>query len=209
MTHSHRVAGLLVMAMLAPRGAAAPMRASARFPHPGCSRSMACALPHCTTSDDSAERLWCVAAEPDSVRERPRILAAIERIRLRGGVCEQLAGRLTSLQQHGRIRLYDPEAYPGVGGAVPVDPSGPIWLLLSRDLVSTYYDAAHRSGNVDSRGVPRPETLQSVLAHEADHLAGAGHVDRDGYLTPNSRRCGAVNQGESRAGRRRGHPRWP
>jgi hypothetical protein len=188
---SHQVAGLLLLAVLVPPGPAAPERA-ARI---ACAARMACALPDCNHTDEFAEQLWCSAPPPDP-RSRARILTAIGRIRRKGDACVDLAARLDWLEGAGLIRIFEPGDYPGVGGAVPPEGSGVVWLLLSRDFVTTYYDAAHRSGNVDSRGVPRPETLQRVLAHEADHLDGAGHVDLDGYLTPNTVHCGDLPDGE-------------
>lgn len=188
---NRHVTGLLCLVMLCTPGSAAPERADGI----SCDAAVACALPDCSDSNEFAEQLWCSASPPDA-GARARIRDAIERMRRMGGACVELAARLGWLEHAGLIRIFEPDDYPGTGAAVPPAGSGAVWLLLSRDFVTTYWNAAHRSGNVDSRGVPRPETLQSVLAHEADHLRGAGHVDIDGYLTPNTVHCGDLPDGE-------------
>ena len=90
--------------------------------------------------------------------------------------------------RRGQVRLFDPGQF-SAGGAAPLGTAVDTYMLLSRDLITTFADAAHRSANVDSHGTPRPETLQFILAHEADHLLGKDHIDPDGYLTVNSLAC--------------------
>ncbi len=178
MKECHRIAILLLTAMLAPRSyfTAAPASVNGT-------------APDCQMPESAAEQLWCAATAPDSLATT-RLVGAIARMQQTGGACETLATVLSRLLQRGLIRIYDPAEYPGVGAATPAVPGAHYWLLLSRDLTARYFDAAHRSGNIDARGIARPETLQGVLAHEADHLLGAGHLDREGYLTPHTEVCG-------------------
>lgn len=188
---TQQVTGFICLILLGIPRSAAPERAD----EVGCDAKMACAFPDCRNTGEFAEQLWCSEPPPDPPA-RARIRGAIEAMRRKGGACAELAARLDWLERGGLIRIFDPDDYPGTGAAVPPAGSGDMWLLLSRDFITTYYDAAHYSGNVDSRGVPRPETLQGVLAHEADHLRGAGHVDIDGYLTPNTVHCGDLPDDE-------------
>jgi hypothetical protein len=155
---------------------------------PPCGGPVGCPLPDCGNPDNPTERVWCAAVGPDSLIELPRIRAALARMAARGGICGSLAGTIGELVVRGAVHLHDSGEYPATGAVVPLD-GARSYLLLSRDLVLKYFDAAHRSGNIDSRGVPRAETLQLVLAHEADHLRGLGHIDPDGFLTPNALRC--------------------
>jgi hypothetical protein len=155
---------------------------------PPCGGPVVCPLPDCDSPDNPTERVWCASIVPDPLIELPRMRAALTRMTARGGICGPLAATIASLLAGGAVRVYDSEDFPAVGAAAPVD-GGRAYLLLSRALVMKYFDAAHRSANVDSRGAPRPETLQLVLAHEADHLRGLGHIDPDGFLTPNALPC--------------------
>lgn len=145
--------------------------------------------PDCAHPQNREESLWCRALPPDPVRERPVIQAALDRMSAAGGVCRSLALLTTELLDRQRIRLFDQAEYQAAAGAAPLGGGVRSYMLLSRAMVLNYQDALHRSANVDSRGQPRPETLQLVLAHEADHLRGLDHVDEDGYLTPNALRC--------------------
>ena len=146
----------------------------------------------CGAPANFAEAVWCNGRPPRPDRELPVIRAALFRMRSIGGVCALLAQTVGAMLGKDRVRLFDAGERPGVGGLSPVGVGEQGYLALSRDLITTYSDAAHRSGNTDSRGVARPETLQLVLAHEADHLLGAGHVDPDGYLTPNTLVCSDI-----------------
>lgn len=188
----HRITGLLLFAMLAPGSCSAPARADAESPGDRCTSRGECTAPDCDNPDNMAERLWCTAAVPDSTTAVPVVEAAVARMQALGGVCAPLATTLAQLLRFHLVRVYDPDQLPGAGAAAPSGRSAHTYLLLSRDLITTFFDAAHRSGNIDSQGTPRPETLQEVLAHEADHLLGRDHIDRDGYLTPNTLRCSDV-----------------
>jgi hypothetical protein len=152
-------------------------------------RTRAIALPDCSSPDNPTELAWCHGSPPDATAELPAIQGALARMSARGTTCRSRAGLLADLLRRQAVRLYDPESYPLVGAATPAD-GRHRYLIISRELVRKYYDPAHRSANIDSRGVPRPETLQQVLAHEADHLLGLHHIDADGYLTPNTLQCG-------------------
>ena len=143
----------------------------------------------CSAPENSFEALWCNSTPPDRVTELPVIQAAVARMQAIGGVCSDLAHTVAGMLNRHRMHLYDRKANPGIGGMAPVGVGVKSYLLLSRDFITDYPDAAHESGNTDSRGVPRPQTLQLVLAHEADHIRGAGHIDPDGYLTPNAQGC--------------------
>lgn len=135
--------------------------------------------------------LWCHSFPPDATSELTVIRAAVARMRAKGGVCITLAEIASSMLQAGRVHLFDRDAYPGAGAA-PIGQGVTSWLLLSRELITSYFDSAHPSGNVDSHGIERPQTLQLVLAHEADHINGEGHSDDDGYLTRNTLYCSDV-----------------
>ena len=100
-----------------------------------------------------------------------------------------LAEVVSTMVMHDRLRLYDRDQLPDVGALAPIGAGVDSYMLLSRDLLTQYYDGVHRSGNIDSRGVARPQTLQLVLAHEADHVMGADHIDIDGYLTVDALHC--------------------
>ena len=109
-------------------------------------------------------------------------------MRTLGDVCDTLANAVAELLRRGQVHVFDPGQFSG-GGAAPLGTAGGSYILLSRELITTFSDADHRSANVDSHGTPRPETLQLILAHEADHLLGRDHIDSDGYLTANSLGC--------------------
>jgi hypothetical protein len=143
----------------------------------------------CSAPENFFEALWCRSTPPDRLTELPVIQAALARMQAIGGVCADLARTVDEMLIRRRVHVYSPDTISGLGGAAPVGLGVDSYLLLSRDFISHYPDAAHQSGNIDSRGVPRPQTLQLVLAHEADHILGADHMDLDGYLTPNSQRC--------------------
>jgi hypothetical protein len=145
--------------------------------------------PACESPDNSAERIWCAAPAAMSGRDAQRIAAAIARMHDIGGACASLAETLRAVFRAHLMRLFRPADYPGVGAAVPDPPRRRRWLLLSRDFVERFYDAKHHSANVDSHEIMRPETLQQVLAHEADHLLSLAHLDADGYLTRHTIQC--------------------
>ena len=149
----------------------------------------------CTRAIAAEQRLWCHTIAPDPSGEQPMIDHAVARMRAIGGTCANLANTISSLLAQGRVHLYDRAAYPTAGAVTPVGLGAASWMLVSRDLVARYFDVAHRSGNVDSRGVPRPQTLQLVLAHEADHVNGEGHTDPDGYLTKHTMECSDLRLG--------------
>ncbi|MGH7592836.1 MAG: hypothetical protein ACRELE_03150 [Gemmatimonadales bacterium] len=138
------------------------------------------------------EAIWCREMPPDPVTELPVIAAALARMTAIGGVCLTLSSTVAEMLRRGTVHLFDPAEYAHRGGAAPLGAGVGSYMLVSRDLITSYPDAAHRSGNVDSHGTPRPITLQQILAHEADHLRGQGHVDPDGYLTRHALACSDI-----------------
>ncbi len=145
--------------------------------------------PNCDHPGYPEEAIWCRALPPDSTHELPAILLALDRMGSLGGICESLAVTLSGILERGNLHLFDRWELPVAAAAAPLGRGVRSYLLLSREMVGTYSDAAHASANIDSRGSPEPQTLQQVLAHEADHVRGLDHTDPDGYLTPNTRRC--------------------
>jgi hypothetical protein len=142
----------------------------------------------CARTSQRSSSLWCRTRPARAGAEVRAIGDATRRMRARGGVCASLAATIDALQLRGRLRLFDPEDFHGIGGLAPRDGHDP-WIFISSDFIMRYTDAAHASGNIDSDGRARPETLQLILAHEADHLRGLNHIDRDGYLTPHALAC--------------------
>lgn len=146
----------------------------------------------CNQPRNAPERVWCHGSAPPTTAERGAVEGALRRMIAQGSTCARLAMTITLMLEWHRMRLYDGEALPEYGAVTIGGEGAQAHLLLSRELLLHFADAAHRSVNVDSRGTPRPETLQTVLAHEADHILGFDHLDPDGYLTLNSERCGDV-----------------
>jgi hypothetical protein len=104
-----------------------------------------------------------------------------------GGTCSTLATIGDALVSSNRIHVFKSGAFP-FGGAAPVGAgSGPnAYMVISTSFTDVHYDRAHAT-----KGEPYRRTLQEVLAHELDHLAGQGHADPGTYTTPNSEACGA------------------
>src|SRR5260221_4321413 len=127
---------------------ATPYEVKAPDTGPPCGGPVVCPLPDCASPDNPTERLWCAEVIPDSLIELPRIRAALARMTARGGICAPLAGTIAGYLARGAVHLYDAAEYPAVGAVAPVD-GGRAYLLLSRDLVTKYFDSAHRSANTD------------------------------------------------------------
>ncbi len=171
---------------------AVPDLASSVATAPSANPAVAESAVDCSRPGSREEAIWCGELPPDSVRELPAIRVALDRMAALGGICRSLAATISELLPRGNLHLFDRGEYPAAAAAAPLGGGPRSYLLLSREMVIAYPDAAHHSANVDSRGTPQPETLQLVLAHEADHLRGLDHIDPDGYLTPNTHRCGDV-----------------
>lgn len=189
MTPFHRSLGFLSAGLLLLMACPAPMTAGGESA--GADPGAAVAAPACGRPLNPEESLWCRATVPDPAAELPVIDAALFRMRVLGGICDTLADIVAAMIRRHLVRLFDPEQYQG-GGAAPVGTAGDSFMLLSRDLITTFPDAVHESRNIDSFGTPRPETLQLVLAHEADHVLGEDHIDPDGYLTVHTLSCSDV-----------------
>ncbi|MCC6245868.1 MAG: hypothetical protein IT353_23750 [Gemmatimonadaceae bacterium] len=144
-------------------------------------------IPDCAAGNLHPYRTtWCNGTHP-TPSDSATIQAAITRMHAIGGVCTTRATTLQGLLNRGRIRLYHPTAL-AIGGAAPVGQGDNAWMILSEAWITQWPDATRPATNG-----PHPRTLQSSLAHEADHLAGdGGHTDPEGYETTNSRACSDV-----------------
>jgi hypothetical protein len=119
-----------------------------------------------------------------------------------GGVCDVLASIGDALLAHGTLRLF-PQANFSKGGWAPIDggSSGPnSWALISED-AARLYDAAHVGIVMDpGSGLVYNTDLQSMLAHELDHLHNVLHITNangteNGVLTGNTKLCSDIWMG--------------
>ncbi len=169
-----------------------PDLASSLASAPGANPAVADSALDCGHPGSREEAIWCSGVPPDSVHELPAIRLALDRMAALGEICRLLAATISEMLRRRNLHLFDRAEYPAAAAAAPLGGGIRSYLLLSREMVLAYPDAAHQSANVDSRGTPRPETLQQVLAHEADHVRGLDHIDPDGYLTPNTHQCSDI-----------------
>lgn len=113
-----------------------------------------------------------------------RLLAANNRMRSKGGICQTLAGIVDSVVSRDAIRTSNPN--PGRSGwAGPIGLRGMGGIYVHDRLFELFHDK-QRPGYVGDQ----PITLQLILAHEADHLMGTvGHIDQDEMLTTHTIQC--------------------
>jgi len=162
------------------------------------------AIPTCPATRGAAEsyKAYCAGHTPNTT-ELALIRAALDRMRQIGGICGTLAAIGDAVLAHSTLRLYPQGSYSMSGHAPVSGGSSGVnsWAILSTDLTNDGYDAAHylwyqNSGN----GLWYKGTLQTVLAHELDHLHGAnGHLTENGVqnvlVTTNTRQCSDVDMG--------------
>ena len=161
-------------------------------------------IPHCPASPADAEayRAYCAGHTPNTA-ELALIRAALDRMRQIGGICEALAAIGDAVLARATLHIFPQAAY-SMSGHAPVgggSSGANSWTILSEDLTNEGYDASHYlwfQNRFD--GLWYKSTLQTVLAHELDHLNGAnGHISENGVenqlLTPNTRRCSDVDMG--------------
>jgi hypothetical protein len=152
--------------------------------------------PSCASPRNIQETLWCNGYTPDATR-RPRVDAAIARLKAKGGICATIGTMAEAIVARGSLRIYPDNLgiTHGIGGTAPRGggATGPnSWIALMAVWTDEHYDAAHKTtGESPSR------TLQHSIAHEVDHLRGEGHVgegtpNEDPRNTPNSQACSDV-----------------
>ncbi len=108
----------------------------------------------------------------------------------------------TALELQTTLRMYPQGSYTISGQArVAGGSSGAnSWMILTEELTNYGYDAPHYLWyqNRDN-GLWYKVTLQTVLAHELDHLNGNLHISENGVpniqLTQNTRGCSDVDMG--------------
>jgi len=123
-----------------------------------------------------------------------RVNAALDRMEALGGTCASLASIGRQLVASGTLRIFPASAYRGFSGSSPIgghhiSPHINRWMSLSSDWTDRWYDSVHKPSYWSDR---YNRTLQSLLAHELDHLNGSEHIDREKVHTPNSQACDDV-----------------
>lgn len=145
-------------------------------------------IPDCAMyqQPQSKSEAYCSGGAPSGIF-RTRITSAIARMRAKGGVCASLAAIADALLADDRLKIFSGTRYPSWGGfAAPAGgASGPnSYMGLSDYFVKFAWDGDHRTNN---------GTLQSVLAHELDHLLQANaHVPGDVTRTVHQDQCDDV-----------------
>lgn len=161
-------------------------------------------IPACPahTSADVSVKAYCAGRAPNTT-EQSRLRAALDRMRQKGGECEALADIGDSLlNRDGAFRVFPQGSYK-LSGAAPLNggTSGPnSWAIISQDVVNRFYDSSHKGRIKNSNtGLWYDITLQSILAHELDHLAGRMHIEENGAInhvfTANTRACADIDMG--------------
>jgi hypothetical protein len=162
------------------------------------------AIPHCPASSIAAEayKAYCAGHIPYTA-ELALIRGALDRMRQIGGICGTLAAIGDAVLYHTTLRIY-PQGDYSMSGHAP-DGGGSSgansWAILSQDLTNYGYDASHYLWFQNrNNGLWYKATLQTVLAHELDHLNGAsGHKSENGVdnllVTTNTRQCSDVDMG--------------
>ena len=138
--------------------------------------------PDCDNPRDEFEATWCVSSAPFPTQQA-RIGYALDRMRAKGPPCDTLAMAIDTLLARGWLRLHNQETFPHGGYAPNGAKIGPrAYMGLASFFTDEAYDAAH----ADATG----RTLQSMLAHEADHLwYSATHSDPAGNWTTRAEQC--------------------
>ena len=156
-------------------------------------------LPNCSQGQPELKKyLWCRpgATPPVGSHRYNRIQAAILKIRDLGQQnphCITLADELQRLFNNGLIRTF-PKNWPGAGfqGFAPTGAlgSGGSYIGLSDYWTDTAFDENHVYKKLGNK-----YNLQLILAHEADHLAGYGHLSQSEVgiaFTTNTQFCSGL-----------------
>lgn len=156
------------------------------------------AIPTCpaNASSPDVQKAWCAGATPTST-QLTRIQAALSRMHQLGGICDQLATIGDAVLSHGTLRVFPQSNFKATGWApLGGGSSGPrSFVLISNVATDNIYDALHFGTSRDpNSGTTYVATLQSILAHELDHLKGNDHITNpDGSVnqarTPNDLAC--------------------
>jgi hypothetical protein len=163
-------------------------------------------IPVCPASQTASQayKAYCAGHAPNA-GELTLIRAALDRMRQIGGICSTLAAIGDALLAHSppTLHVYPQGAYT-ISGHAPVGGGSSgvrSWTIVSQDLTSVGYDASHYLWFQNGKdGLWYKATLQTVLAHELDHLHGAdGHVTENSVVnllvTTNTRQCSDVDMG--------------
>jgi hypothetical protein len=163
------------------------------------------AVPHCPASPTEtreAYKAYCAGHTPNA-SQLALLRAALDRMRQIGGICGTLAGIGDAVLARMTLRMF-PQSSFTISGHAPVaggSSGANSWTILSEDLTNVAYDASHYLWYQNVRdGLWYKVTLQTVLAHELDHLRGAdGHIYENGienpFVTTNTRQCSDVDMG--------------
>lgn len=150
-------------------------------------------MPNCSSPRNSDETAYCSGSPPTSTA-LTNIQAAIARMSALGGVCATMAAALTrtltSVPATMTVYAGGDDRFRGFNAASAYDgtANGSEWVTISSFFANGYHDRAHATTAAnDPKYYPR--TLQQILAHEADHLAGLDHLPSNPSMTPNSQAC--------------------
>ncbi|MEO5903666.1 MAG: hypothetical protein ABIQ55_06620 [Gemmatimonadaceae bacterium] len=165
-------------------------------------------IPSCPASSGAPKesKAYCAGHVPNAA-ELVLIHAALERMRQIGDICADLAGIGDALLSHAppTLRVYPQGSYK-ISGAAPRgggSTGSNSWAVISEDLINDAYDSSTSFWHFDQgTQLWYRTTLQTVLAHELDHLNGPnnGHIGENGgpenrLLTANTRLCSDVDMG--------------
>lgn len=146
------------------------------------------AKPNCNNTQTNVMlKAWCSGSAPTGIAAS-RINNAVSAMRLVGGTCVALANIVDSVLARGDLHLFVPDTSFTFSGFAPVDggASGPnSYIGLSNYWVTVSWDNNRVSHSANGTVM----TLQTVLAHEADHLYGNGDTQNPA-ATANSQTCG-------------------
>lgn len=112
-----------------------------------------------------------------------------------GGACAALALIGRRLVADGHLRIYKQSSFAGFAGAATrhgstYKPEINEWMAVGDWWFDAWYDPSHATTVV--KDVHAPRTLQFVLAHELDHLAGETHLDGSLTHTLNTQACSGL-----------------
>jgi hypothetical protein len=112
-------------------------------------------------------------------------------MKAKGGVCATLAAVGSVLLNRNMIRLVSPTATysPPLGIINKYGARESGYMVLMKDMIDLHYDYEHKRSAVNPNGVTVYDTLQSVLAHELDHLINNPHLAGNLFVTANEHAC--------------------
>ena len=126
---------------------------------------------------DNFGAAYCRSVVPTGER-LARTQSAIDRIRMRGPECANIADQAAALLGAGRLRYFDHQTGDKAGWG-----DAPNGVILSTAWTDTFYTAPDAYGR----------TLDQLIVHEVEHTLGRAHIDAIGLDTPNSRACGGAS----------------